>query len=76
MNSRIVKKSGNEVIMEVRVLLDPDSMLNSEQQIQQALNDAGKLATGQALSQFDTNGVSIELNGEKYTSKGKKKLRK
>ena len=62
--------------MEVRVILDPDSMLNSEQQIQLALNDAGKLATGQALSQFDTNGASIELNGEKYTSKGKKKLPK
>ena len=76
MNSRIVKKSGNEVIMEVRVILDPDSMLNSEQQILLALNDAGKLATGQALSQFDTNGAYIELNGEKYTSKGKKKLPK
>jgi len=59
----------------VEILLDPTSMLNSEQQIQQALNSAGILATQTALSQFDSNGSAIELNDEKYTSKGKKKLR-
>ena len=48
-------------------------MLNSEEQIQLALNQAGLLATETALTQFDTDGSPIELDGEQYTSKGKKK---
>lgn len=74
MTSKITKRAGNKLTMEVEVLLDPKSMLNSEQQIQQALNSAGLLATETALSQFDTDGSSIMLNDKKYTSKGKKKL--
>lgn len=49
-------------------------MLNSEEQIQKALNEAGVLATQTALSQFDTDGSPIELEGKKYTSKGQKKV--
>jgi len=74
MKSKIIKQAGNQLTMEVEILLDPASMLNSEQQIQQALNSAGILATQRALSQFDSNGAAIDLNDEKYTSKGKKKL--
>ena len=76
MKSKIIKKVGNKLTMEVEILLDPTSMLNSEQKIQQSLNSASVLATQTALSQFDSNGSAIELNDEKYTSKGKKKLRK
>jgi len=73
MKSEIIKKEGNKLTLKVEVILDPNSMLNSEEQIQLALNQAGLLATETALSQFDTDGSTIELNGAKYTSKGKKK---
>ncbi len=74
MESKIIKKDGNRLTLEVQILLDPNSMLNSEEQIQKALNEVGVLATQTALSQFDTDGSSIELEGKKYTSKGKKKV--
>lgn len=35
------------------------------------LNEAGTLATGEALKQFDTDGTAIEMAGAKWTSKGK-----
>jgi len=73
MKSEIIKKEGNKLTLQVEVSLDPNSMLNSEEQIQLALNQAGLLATETALSQFDTDGSPIKLNGEQYTSKGKKK---
>ena len=50
MKSKIIKKVGNKLTMEVEILLDPTSMLNSEQKIQQSLNSAGVLATQTALS--------------------------
>ena len=73
MKSKIIKRIGNKLTLEVEFLLDSDSMLNSEEQIQLALNEAGLLATQTALSQFDTDGSPIELDGEKYTSKRRKK---
>jgi len=73
MQSKIIKRTDNKLTLEVEIMLDPNSMLNSEEQIQLALNDAGLLATDTALSQFDTDGSAIELEGKKYTSKGKKK---
>ena len=39
--------------------------------IQRVLNEAGTLATGESLKQFDTDGSAIEVAGEKWTSKGK-----
>jgi len=73
MKSEIIKKEGNKLTLKVEVLLDPKSMLNSEEKIQLALNQAGLLATETALSQFDTDGSAIKLNGKNYRSKGKKK---
>lgn len=35
------------------------------------LNEAGTLASGEALKQFDTDGSAIEVVGAKWTSKGK-----
>lgn len=73
MQSKIIKKNGKELTLEVKILLDPNSMLNSEEQIQNSLNEAGVLAIQTALSQFDTDGSPIEVKGKKYTSKGQKK---
>jgi len=45
-------------------------MLEREEFIQQGINQAGLLATEYALSQFDSDGFPIKVDGKKYTSKG------
>ena len=47
-----------------------DDMLDTEEAIQLGVNQAGLLATQQALSEFDTDGSPIEIDKLKYTSKG------
>src|SRR5215510_12552782 len=46
------------------------TFLNTEENIQHCLNEAGKLATGSALSQFDTDGSPVMVSKVRYTSKG------
>ena len=72
MSAKIVKRKGKKLIIEVEMELDGD-MLSQEEAIQLALNEAGKLATKEALESFDSDGNSIEVKGEKLTSKGKAK---
>ena len=73
MGSKIIKRSGSKITLELEVELDPNSMLNSEEQIQQAINEAANQLTGQALKQFDTDGRAIEVKDKKLTSKGRVK---
>ncbi len=47
------------------------SMLEGEEIVQAALNDAGCLMTGEILEQFDTDGSPIKIGDTKWTSKGK-----
>jgi hypothetical protein len=47
------------------------SMLDSEEVIQQRLNEAGVLATAEVLGRFDTDGSPITVGDTKLTSKGK-----
>lgn len=49
------------------------SMLEMEEQIQVAVNDLGKAVTRSALSEFDTNGEAINVNGERHTAKQRTK---
>jgi hypothetical protein len=49
------------------------SMLDFEEAIQQRLNEAGVLATQEALQQFDADGSPIQVGDSKLTSKGKLK---
>jgi hypothetical protein len=49
------------------------SMLDFEEAIQQRLNEAGVLATTEALHQFDADGSPIQVGDTKLTSKGKLK---
>lgn len=69
----MIKKKGKKITLQIEIELDPSSMLNSEEQIAKALNEAGLKMTKEALSQFDTDGRPIELRGEKLTSKGQEK---
>jgi len=73
MASKIIKKDGKKITLQIEIELDPKSMLNSEEQIAKALNDAGVKATKEALEQFDTNGSPIKVKGDKLTSKGQEK---
>lgn len=45
-------------------------MLEGESLIQDAINEAGTLATGELLKQFDTDGSPIKIGAIKMTSKG------
>ena len=73
MNSKILKKEGDNLTLQFEVPLDATSMLNSEQQIAKALNEVGLLASKEALAQFDTDGSPIKINDVIYTSKGMQK---
>ena len=46
------------------------SMLMSEERILDALNEAGTMATGEILSQFDTDGSSIKIGNQIFRTKG------
>ena len=73
MASKIIRREGKKITLQIEIELDPNSMLNSEEQIAQALNDAGTRASKEALVQFDTNGKAINVGSEKLTSKGQEK---
>lgn len=49
------------------------NMLQQEEQIRQAVNALGCMATAASLKSFDTDGAPIQLAGINYTSKGEKK---
>lgn len=51
------------------------SMLDFEESIQECVNQVGLLATGEALSQFDTDGSAIVVGSLKLSSKGKEPKR-
>jgi hypothetical protein len=69
MAAKIKTRSNDAVVIEVTVPLNR-SMLEGETEIEQALNEAGALATGELLGQFDADGSPIQMGGTKFTSKG------
>jgi hypothetical protein len=69
MAAKIIRKEGKKLIIEITIDLE-DSMLDSEEAIQAVVNEAGSLATEEALKQFDTQGEAIEIEGKQWRSKG------
>lgn len=49
------------------------SMLEQEEQIAEALAEAGRLATKQSLEDFDTDGRPVIVDNVKHTSRGQEK---
>ena len=49
------------------------SMLEQEEQIAAAVAEAGRIATVFSMKGFDTEGQSVVVNNEKYTSRGLEK---
>jgi hypothetical protein len=71
MTVSILERNAEYVTIQIQIPLNSASLLESEEVIQTVLNEAGTLATGEALKQFDTDGSAIEVSGAKWTSKGK-----
>jgi hypothetical protein len=70
MSATIIERQENTVTLQLTIRLTR-SMLDTEETIQQALNEAGVLATAEALQQFDTDGSALLLGSTRWTSKGR-----
>lgn len=68
MPAKLISQSPSEVRIELTVKLT-GNMLDCEQAIQDAVNEAGTLATGCALESFDTDGSAIEVCGRRLHPK-------
>lgn len=71
MLATIVSHTGNTLTLQIEIALD-GNMMQMEEHIQDALNEAGQLATGKALEQFDTDGSPIILGTTKLTARKQK----
>lgn len=69
MSVSIIKETKEEISLLVTVKFSR-SMLESESAIQDALNEAGAIATGKLLKTFDTDGSPVEFGATRMTSKG------
>lgn len=75
MPAQLLQEDDNQLVIEITVQKSGD-FLQCEEQIQSALNEAGRLATGSCLRDFDSDGSPILIAGEKLTAKRKKVSRK
>jgi len=67
-----LERSGAELNLSIKLILTPGTpMLQCEEELLRALDQAGRLATQEIISDFDTDGSPIEMGGTKLTSKGK-----
>jgi hypothetical protein len=67
-----LKRSGDEITLSIKLTVrEGTPMLDCEEQIREALDEGGRLATQECLQNFDTDGSPIRLGGIKLTSKGK-----
>jgi len=69
MSARIVAREKDYFTIQIEVPYG-DAMLAAEEVIQDKLNEAGALMTGEVLRKFDTDGSPIVHGGVKWTSKG------
>ena len=67
---KIIERNDHEFTIQLTIPYRK-SMLEGEDTIQAALNEAGNLMTGEILQRFDTDGSPIMIGDTKWTSKGK-----
>lgn len=70
MVAEITRRDGEAVTVSVTIRLD-GSMLEAEEAIQEALNEAGMLLEQENLTRFDADGSPIQVGPVRLTSKGK-----
>jgi hypothetical protein len=68
-SATLIERQESSVTIQITVPLTR-SMLDTEEQIARALNQAGILASAEALKQFDTDGSPLVLGSTRMTSKG------
>ena len=66
--AKLIEQKNNRLTIQFTVELT-GQILNDEQALQQSLNEAGQVAMGPMLKQFDTHGEPIRVNGLKHTVK-------
>jgi hypothetical protein len=71
MSATVKHRNGNLLVIELTIELG-GSMLDTEHQIQDDLNHAGRLATAEALKNFDTDGSPIIISKTKLTARKEK----
>jgi hypothetical protein len=69
MSATLIERHETSVTVQITIPLTR-SMLDTEEAIAQALNQAGVLASAEALKQFDTDGAPLVLGSTRWTSKG------
>jgi hypothetical protein len=69
MSVSILEQTDEYIVLAVKVPFR-ETMLETEGAIQTVLNEAGTVASGAALSQYDTDGSPLEIEGRLWTSKG------
>ena len=69
MPAQLLSSTPEKVILQLELPVS-GSMLEQEERIQEVLNEAGRLFTGEVLSRFDTDGAPILIGATKWTSKG------
>ena len=69
MNTKLTSINGTTITIELQVELT-DSMLESEKNILSSLNEAGSIATKEALKHFDTDGSKLVFGDTLFFSKG------
>jgi hypothetical protein len=70
MSTSIVESNAEFVTLQITIPFRK-TFLETEETIQSVLNEAGTIASGEALKQFDTDGSPIESSGMRWTSKGR-----
>src|SRR5438094_898065 len=65
----IITQDNDSITLQVTIPFNR-SMLDSENTIQNAINELGTVATGELLKTFDTEGEDIQFGSVKMTSKG------
>src|SRR3954454_23537915 len=69
MNATIIARTPTSFTLQIEVPYD-GSMLDFEETLQHRLNEAGVVATAEALKRFDTDGTPIAVGSSKLTTKG------
>lgn len=67
-----LQRTGDRVVITMELVLrHGTAMIDYEEQILEAVNQAGRVMTGECLTEFDTDGAPILIAGTKLTSKGR-----
>ena len=74
MTAKIVGRTERAFTVEITIPYKKN-MMEFEEKIQEAVNEAGVVASREALEQYDTDGGAIMIGGVKYTSKGREAKR-